>query len=154
MEKNDTDLPDIGWLMFKLTQIHEDINLLYNFGHSDLKAEEFKVIDSALFKAIETIGNMGKQSKVIVTNDNEVHADLVCNGVTPIFVHYWSCPLDVDFKSYFYKNLNPDYAPVGFLEQLDGLLQLAKQRPLVIFARNDKQEMSYCATIKEYIEAH
>ncbi len=55
----------------------------------------------------------------------------------------------MSFRNYFYTMQNPDLSPVGFLEELDRLLQL----PRVVLSHKGVSEFaSYCATIKKYLE--
>ena len=146
-------LPDIGWLLFELNEIHQSMWLIHKHGESDLTSAQFQVINNALTEAAKQISTIGSKRKVFITHDKDVKPDLVCNGPTPIFLHFWSCPIGTKFEDYFYRNLNPDIAPIGFLEQLDKLLQLAAKKPLVIFTTCDDNELQYCDIIKQYIES-
>lgn len=56
-----------------------------------------------------------------------------------------------DYKKWFYTNLNPDIAPVGFLEQLDHTLKTAKRRNVVL-GSDVYPESDHCEVILEYLE--
>ena len=81
-------------------------------------------------------------------------ADLVVMSETPIFEHYKESIGIKSFEEYFHKNLNPDVAPEGFLEQLSNLLEIAKERPLAINLPScSKHEVHVYNVIKAYIES-
>jgi hypothetical protein len=91
-------------------------------------------------------------------------------------VHYWDHPVDFmcdrtsplgnpfrinkdlnrdgvieKYNEYFYTNLNPDIAPVGFLECLDDILQAAKTRDITLGCWCAPKRC-HCEVIKDYID--
>ena len=150
---NDTELPDIRWLLVELKEIHKSLRLIYQHGRSDLLQTEFYIIDKALETVVDKIEHVSNGRTVIVTHDIHDRIDLSINSITPIFLHFWSERRDESFENYFYRNLNPDVAPVGFLEQVDALLQLSVKRPINIFSLNNPQELAFFKVIKHYIES-
>ena len=150
---NNTDLPDIGWLLLELKEIHSALKLIYQHGHSDLMEVEFYVIDKALETVIDKVEHVSNGRTVVLTHDTYDKIDLSINSVTPIFVHYWSERRNESFENYFYRNLNPDVAGIGFLEQIAELLRISAERPLKIYATKQEQEIAYFTVIKKYIES-
>ena len=66
---------------------------------------------------------------------NESERDYVCDS----------------FDRYFQKNLNPDIAPVGFLEYLDEILQATKKGDVTLGCWCAPLRC-HCTTIKNYVE--
>jgi len=56
------------------------------------------------------------------------------------------------YEAYFLGNLNPDVAPVGFLSELDKILQAAKKGDITIGCWCAPKRC-HCDTIKEYIDS-
>jgi hypothetical protein len=56
------------------------------------------------------------------------------------------------YEEHFATCLNPDYAPVGFLEYLDTICQAAAERDITIGCHCAPQRC-HCDTIKNYIDS-
>ncbi len=80
-----------------------------------------------------------------------VVADIATFSDNGIFSPFKSQECNDIFKAYFYRSLNPDYAPVGFLETLDHLLQIAKIRPVIIATGGSDKEMEYAKVLEEFL---
>lgn len=142
------------WLLNEVEQILKTLKLLQDNGETDLEYYDFNKI-SNIFKTLEDslnfINSSGENFRI--TNNYDDDPDLVCDGLTPIFLNYDSLKDETPFEQYFNENLNPDKSTYGFLEQLDHLLKIYKKRPLIIYSTGDAQELSYCDTIKNYLES-
>ena len=55
------------------------------------------------------------------------------------------------FKAYFYRNLNPDIAPPGFLEKLDVIVNTARVTDITLGCFSQSSEC-HCHVVKEYVE--
>ncbi len=144
---------DLDWVLNDLKEIQQNIKLLYDHQHSTLNHFQYEVVDKALFDSYEKISSIQKNKVLVLTQEiDKQTADLVINSPTPIFLFYWTLTDGTSFSDYFYKNLNPDIAPCGFLEQLSKLITITKARPLTIYCKTI-QDLEYCDIIKKYIES-
>jgi hypothetical protein len=55
------------------------------------------------------------------------------------------------YEQYFAQNLNPDYAPPGFLEYLDQICQAAEKGDITLGCWCAPKRC-HCDTIKDYVE--
>ena len=96
-------------------------------------------------------------SSVTVVNLKNSSADFVCDRTSPLgnpFVleHEIQRAFVISqYNIYFHTNLNPDYAPEGFLEYLDKILQEAKVRPITLGCWCAPKKC-HCDIIKNYVE--
>ena len=152
---SETSTPnDVSWILNELKNIQQGLKLMYDHQHTTLTFDKYSFISTTLNHAYTILENMQHNEVILVKNEElgPRTSDLVSNSLTPIFLFYWTLTDGTTFKDYFHKNLNPDIAPCGFLEQLDELISISRKRPLVLSYSNE-QEKSYCDTIKEYIES-
>ena len=56
------------------------------------------------------------------------------------------------YETTFNQNLNPDYAPPGWLEYLDAIIQKAKQQDITLGCWCAPKQC-HCDTIKKYVES-
>lgn len=149
---NKTELTDIKRLLKEIQILHKSVKHAV-YGNSDLINTQFYSINTNLEIAIGRIEHLSEGKGVLLTHDIHDNIDLSINSATPIFLNFWSTCHNLSFEHYFYKNLNPDNAPPGFLEQLDKLIQIAVERSIKVYAINNEQEINYFNVIKNYIEA-
>jgi hypothetical protein len=84
--------------------------------------------------------------------DNEVTpVDIETFGSNVLFSSYNAVKSDLSYESFFNKNLQPDYAIPGFLEELDELIQIAKQRPVVYATTGTEAELKQIKVVNEYL---
>ena len=131
-----------SWILQQLKNTHDFLYLQNNAGRTGVDAADFDKIDQS-FKRIKT-----EISALIPKPDISTYGN---NG---IFTQYFlKLPTHkLNFEDYFYQCLNPDFAPPGFLEELNRLIQINKNRKVAIATDyHDAEQLKAADVLYRYL---
>ena len=141
----------------RLYELQKDLYTIFINQKSELTQKEYlklaHILHAAERSIIEMAGGIEFMSKTkVLVEDSPKYWDFDCNGLSPIMLFYHTDKKG-NFDNFFHANLNPDVAPVGFLEELDKLITIKKKRDVVLKCNNATgNKKCPCAIIKSYLE--
>lgn len=132
----------INWISSQIKQLNKLVKIFYVDSTSNVSSDEYKKIRAALHTAEHTI------------NEILPKCDISTHGCSSIFAPYAMEEKEkISFEEYFNKNLNPDIALPGFLEELDELIQITKIRKVVISTNGTEIEMEQAKVLQDYLSS-
>ena len=139
MNKNSCSDP-ISWVSEQIQQLNKLVKIFYENDNTNMSFDSYVKIRGHLHKAECSIDEMVPES------------DISTCGYNRIFTPYReSGGLNKSFEEYFNNCLIPDMSPAGFLEELDRLIQITRDRKVIITTSGTEDEMKQVKVLEDYL---
>ena len=129
----------IGWVLSQIVQLSELTKIFYENNITTMSIDDYAEIQRCLSEAETAIKVLKPESDITTFNSSM------------IFSPYFHATSDKNFEEYFNHCLNPDNAHIGFLEELDVLIAIARNRKVIIAVGDTVVERKAAEVLEHYL---
>ena len=139
MSKNSCNAHMEG-VLEQVKSLNKLVKILYKKNLLGIGEDSYEKVKKSLRTAEKTIKELS------------LEGDVSTSG-SAIFSGYLKDVRVENFEDYFYKNLNPDVAVFGFLEELDKLIAISKKRKIIVVENSTDIDTEYVKVLKDYLHS-
>lgn len=147
------ELTTKDWLLAELVRLLSDLTVLQDNDKSGLSNKEYvEVINSINAAELRIKNSIKDKYETLVTTDSTIGPDIVIYGPNPLFIAYQPIKPYLEFSVFFEKSLHPGVNETA-RNYVNTLINISKQRPVVIYHNINNVERSFANIIKNYIDS-